>query len=559
MDTQTALGEVTDPSGEQNWLGEAATRRMCAGALIDEPFRDTLLGNVYNDRSRRVAPSYGFDLISVLHYAWRAWWLEFCLRCLLLAAVAVAFVRAPLDTIIALSMLTLWYLVRSLPDLTEKYTGYYIRGEGYEPEIRRIEFRGRSHGFAVLVSLVVLATAMALSLSVSNRSGSTATWVAKTGLTSAAVIAASWAGLVAAATLIRLWWLRRLRIADPERPRRLGARMKVIDQQQSHPLTVYSGFRPFVGSGATVLSWSFAQRLVPEIADEGTPKEFADPPFRTTKLVKCLWKEIASLCTDSDPETALPGLEVAHSIFIEGAHAESSALLTRSTFSTRTVQAEILKAIRNPGGAIRHYLACRVASWGGEVVTTVHVHASLQGRTLYLEFATQALLPTRARYHLVDQPSMTGPAALAKGVAGSLVRLPEELWAVPRVLGGPTQIWAAIRPRKDRTFRRRDNMRADIGAAMSAREAAAVEAKESYFQTQDIWQHSKIIERRLIATVADFLAAHNVDTAEFLDRATTILNNGIMNMGSGNVNVTGSAVGDQSNVTNQGPASGNKS
>ena len=59
--------------------------------------------------------------------------------------------------------------------------------------------------------------------------------------------------------------------------------------------------------------------------------------------------------------------------------------------------------------------------------------------------------------------------------------------------------------------------------------------------------------------MADFLAAHNVDTAEFMDRATTILNNGIMNTGSGDVNVTGSAVGDQSNVTNQGPASGNKS
>ena len=124
-------------------MSEAATRRMCAGVLTDEPFRDILLGNVYNDNPAGFAPSYGFDLISVLHYAWRAWWLEFCLRCLLLAAVAVAFVRAPLDTIIALSMLTLWYLVRSLPDLTEKYTGYYIRGEGYEPEI------GGSHSAAV--------------------------------------------------------------------------------------------------------------------------------------------------------------------------------------------------------------------------------------------------------------------------------------------------------------------------------------------------------------------------------------------------------------------------
>jgi len=31
---------------------------------------------IYNDRTRRVAPSYDYDLAMVLQEAWQAWWLE---------------------------------------------------------------------------------------------------------------------------------------------------------------------------------------------------------------------------------------------------------------------------------------------------------------------------------------------------------------------------------------------------------------------------------------------------------------------------------------------------
>ena len=53
-----------------------ATRHLCAGVYVDHKYCTTILRNVYFDRSRRLAPSYGFELLSVLVHARRAWLLD---------------------------------------------------------------------------------------------------------------------------------------------------------------------------------------------------------------------------------------------------------------------------------------------------------------------------------------------------------------------------------------------------------------------------------------------------------------------------------------------------
>lgn len=335
--------ELSDPviiPADEPGAGQAATRRMCAGVLTDESFRNKLLRKVYNDRTRRVAPSYGFDIVIVLRYAWRAWWLDFILRCVLLAALAVALTSTALDTLIAISGLTIWLMLRKIPGWADGLTRYYYGGEGPESDIRRIESSGRTLGLVALVSLMILAVCMALSLSSSNRTGSTAGWVTRTGLTGAAVITLTWAALVAVTALIRLSWLRSLRLADPERPRRLGRRMTVIDTQQHHPLTVYSGSHPFIGSGTTAVSWSFAQRLVRDRSLQiGPDVEYEVPPFTTVELVGELREGISRLCVEMDPETALPGLDVADNIFVEGTNAMASSLIGVNPFDQRAVRA----------------------------------------------------------------------------------------------------------------------------------------------------------------------------------------------------------------------------
>lgn len=201
----------------------------------------------------------------------------------------------------------------------------------------------------------------------------------------------------------------------------------------------------------------------------------------------------------------------------------------------------------------RHYLASRVESWGGEIVTSIFVHVSLQGRTLYLEFATYALLPTDPGYRVIDEVGGTSIGATGKAIAKTLFTMPQQLMSALRVVWAPAQLLAALRPKKDGTGSA--VKRVDIGAKVSAREIAAEESDQSYFQYQDVLQHSKIIERRLIAAVGGFLTELGIDTSEFWQRATTILNNGIINTGSGSVTAANTTFGSNSAVNPDASAS----
>jgi len=119
--------------------------------------------------------------------------------------------------------------------------------------------------------------------------------------------------------------------------------------------------------------------------------------------------------------------------------------------------------------------------------------------------------------------------------------------AIRRVARAPGQLWVAVRPRPDQTSKTRASI--NIGTAISAREQASADADGSYFQFQDILQHSKIIERRLIAAVEDYLTELGVDTSEFSARVQAILNQGIINTGPGTINISDSAIGENATVT----------
>ncbi len=49
-----------------------ATRHLCAGAYLDEAFRDVALSEVYHRPGRAVALSFGFSLTPVLAHCLRS-------------------------------------------------------------------------------------------------------------------------------------------------------------------------------------------------------------------------------------------------------------------------------------------------------------------------------------------------------------------------------------------------------------------------------------------------------------------------------------------------------
>jgi len=543
-----------DPPGApsyQGWLDSAADRRMCAGTYLDPDFRDHVLRDVYNNRGRRVAPSYGYNVVLVLRHAWRAWWLETCQHLFMLVVLGLALAFRPLDALAAVDVLVIWHLLRRWVIWAVQYNGY---GDQRNPLLlaRQLQFRGKLLKFSLsssLITLLVLVVAAA-------HQGGIGPWPVHAVLCVAGMVFVL-AAIVAVTAALRVICLGRLR-ASARGARRLSRRMGVIDRQQRHPFIVYAGYKPFIGSGNNIRSWSFAQRLVhADHSGIGPGLEFSDPPFTAQKLVDRLRERISALKDESNPETRLPGLHVTDRVFVEGTLAGRFNRALASDPESGDVERAIAEAIARPSDVARHYLAARVESWAGEIVTSVFVHVSLQGRTLYLEFATYALLPTRPEFHVVDEIGGTGGRAIARAVRTGLACLPQQLLAARRLAHAPVQLRTALRPGRDRTPKA--SLRADIGAMSCARETAMAgadgepggETEGSYFQFQDVIQHSKIIERRLIAAVDDYLKDVGVDTSEFVQRAMAILNSGVINTGSGTVNVVNSAVGDQPNVNIQ--------
>jgi hypothetical protein len=533
-----------------------AARRLAAGTYRDRDFRDHVLRDIYNEHTRRVAPSHGFDLVLVIRHAWTAWWLEAGQQLLLLIVLGCWFAVRPLDAFIALDLLVISDLLRRWLSWVLEYLGYgghrdpaHDRPE--QVRERNLSLRGRLLKRFLAGALTVLVALLLISAASRRTQMSTVSWATATMLTVAGIII-TLVAVIAVTAAVRAWRLTRLRFAVPCRRARPGRRMRAIEQQQRHPVTVHSGFKPFLGSGKKMRGWSFAQRLVranPESTGPG--REFDRPPFTTSRLVSRLREVIAALQHDDNPQTCLPELRVVDCVFVEGTRTACvSGALAAGPESDEVKQA-IADAIARPSGVARHYLCAQVVSWGGEVVTTVFVHVSLQGRTLYIEFATFAIYPVRPEYgtHQVGGRH----AAECVGVIGAAVAgLPARLLEIKRLVSAPAMLLPALRAASARAPMAAP--RGDIGAKSSVRENAMIEppteyrdeSESGYFQSQDIAQHSKIIERRLIAALDDYLVEFGVDSSEFVQRTTAILNNGILNTGSGTINAENTAVGENS-------------
>lgn len=74
--TPTLQATASRPREQSQDSDSQATRHLCAGVYVDRPFRDLVIRKVHNNSPRRVAPSYGFDLVPVVRHAWRSWYLD---------------------------------------------------------------------------------------------------------------------------------------------------------------------------------------------------------------------------------------------------------------------------------------------------------------------------------------------------------------------------------------------------------------------------------------------------------------------------------------------------
>ena len=517
-----------------------ATRHLSAAAYLDEDFCRVALDEVYHQPRRLVAPSYGFDLITVLGHCRRAERIAL-VRDAILAGILVV---SACVSYLALIAVVSWLIQVQLVVATARLVRDALRElrHGTPQSFNRLLVRALLIVLALGV-LFGLSTLLAL-LAFAGPIGSTdpadpLVQGIGTGVTILALLIV--VSVPLAANIVRQYQVDGL---VPGRPGALPAstrRLVDIQHQQTGNAVAYSGYRQFVGSGWEIETSGFAQRLVRRDNGAVEPtreadREFEEPPFTAAELIAYLDGQLRPLITDSLPERQIPGLSIEDRVFIAG---------TEVTYLSPFASAEyVAHVVRNPTSPTRHYLACQVVSWDGELVTNVYVHVAVQGRTLYLEVSSWFLPPCADKYRVVDQVGGVGAMAYVRAIWRGLVDAPRIVAKAPvnLVRLGVRAITTAMADPTPGPVPRGY----DYGARVSLRELGSADGFRVDLLAHDVHKYVQVVERRVVAAVLDFLEDRGVDTAEYRQRATTILNNnGVMNTGSGTTHISQSAVGHQ--------------
>ncbi|HEU5127501.1 MAG TPA: hypothetical protein VFU12_05875 [Glycomyces sp.] len=506
----------------------SATVHLCAGVYLDEEFRNRVLRDVYHRPHRALAPNPGADAVPVVQHALRARRITLVRAAVTLVLALLALVIAPGSILAAIAILMVWQLVVSTARLTVDAARYTRTGEG-RPWRLAIRF--------VLTALLAAAAAFlltatgALALASGLEDASTASTQAPPS-GGAEVSPVLWLVLLALITVgFELGAVHLLKTVpdSAEPPAGHDPRLGRIAANRDPQVVNYAADRsPFVGSGTELATWQFALPLRPKRGPAGD-HDRPWPHFDTVSLSRHVKDAIAELAHDTSHSRHLPGLRLTDHVFVSGHDTvqptHGVGELAASGYPHRSLQ----EVQNDPTTPIRHYLRCQIVSWDGELVTTVFMHTALQGETLYLEFSSFMLPPTKAAYHAFGRESLGRTAAMAWGAVRSLVRL-------PAVTGRGIADLAAV---AREGLRRRGQSGApqwavrgsdDFGAEFGIRELGSDEDEHHYFQHRDVVKYTKILERQLLATVVDYLS-DKIDVAELTNRAETIINAGVVNYG----------------------------
>ncbi|WP_405094429.1 hypothetical protein [Micromonospora sp. NBC_01412] len=521
--TGPAAGPPAPPRIPPPPAASNTTRHLCAGAYLDEEFQRACLAEVYGRRAHLIAPSYGFDLVTVLGQCLQARQITILRDAMTLVLLVPLACVAPLGTGFAIIGLLLIYLVTSIQQIIENTARELRQGQSASSGI--IFSRAMAVLFRLLGAVIVLNLLGRFmdELDDSSRTGSYSGGYPESplvGIFPGFVMALLvMFGPPVVASLARQSQLNQFAPGRTPAPPARSKRFDEIRRQESGNTIAFSGPWPFIGSGSVLTNWGFAQRLVRAgnpltgLAPE-TEREFPTAPFSAAELVAHLRGELSTLARAQEAEQQLAGLTVVDRVVLAGTEVGHLAPYTDP--------AHLLAIIRQPTASARHYLVCQVVSWHGELVTTVYVHVAVQGRSLYMGFTSTALPPCDERFRVIDQVGETGAAAYLRAGVRGLLDAPTTIVRAPlnlaRNWGGSLKdsSWFKF----NESFRRGY----DHGARVSVRELAMAADTRHHLQTQEIDKYQRIIERRLLAAALDFLESRGVDTSEYRQRATVLLN-----------------------------------
>ncbi|WJK36645.1 hypothetical protein [Solwaraspora sp. WMMA2065] len=506
----------------------SATRHLVVGAYLDERFCRAALREVYDQPTRAVAPSYGFDLGTVLGHCRQAG------RILTIRDSVIVGVLLLSLCIGGFGILATGMLLGAVQSVVS--TIRLVRDSLHRTAVDESRRLSRIVGSAAasLVSIGAFWLFLALLFGSASLLVTSQAFQGEDPVTSLLVVVHIGAvmalcaafGPTVVANIVR--WHEAAQHGPASRPPAppSDGRIQEILRQQGGNTIVYSGYSPFVGSGKVLGISDLAVRMIRpqqgfDDRSSESQREIDELPFAAEQLVGYVRDRLATLSQADSPEHLLPGLTVVDKVFTAGTETTELAQMTWGP--------TMVDIIRQPRDARRHYLACQVTSWRGELVTTVYAHFALQGRTLYLEIATCALAPCRDEYRIVDDVSSIGLLPYARAALSGLAESPQVVAMAPVNLAR-TVVRSLIR--RVATSRSALPYGIDRGARVGVRELATFDEVRNDFQNQDVAKYQEIVTRRLVAATLDFLVEQGVDVTEFRQRANVLINSGFYAVGN---------------------------
>jgi hypothetical protein len=520
MTAQTLQPRPPDPSRTRApvraYARTKATRLLSAGTYLDPGYRGTVIQELLTNRFRVVAPSYGYDAVSVLAHALAAR----RLRRLQLGVGA--------GSVVLLLVLTMQGVLSAF--FAVLLMCWVLWAVAY---LRRI---------------VTLHTLMVRLKGTGADGGFEGAWPRNSSLTESLirkidseqsaddslVFYGGYRPFVGAGVPVRDWANAQLLLGAPI--------VRFVPKDRAAAADHGRG-RDAEGTGPG-LDTEERRRVVPFTADEITG-------YAARRMA-------AELREEARRDERVEGLTVERRRFTTAIRTNDR---TRGPGWSRLPGLDDLPDVhwREDYDSAREYLCVRVGSWNEELVTSIFVGFDIKGNTLHTEFHTYLLGPLVGDFHLVDRLPDTFDSRLAVRVAWDMVK------AAPRRVVGlcllplgvvpgrllPTALRALVRPRRGASPVRingpaaaADNSESRLGryaikavncgALKSIREMATNDGYHHFFQQSDALKYTQIVERRLLETIRTFLHEHNVDLTDH-DRAQ----NNILNYEDKSMNVTG--------------------
>ena len=317
-------------------------------------------------------------------------------------------------------------------------------------------------------------------------------------------------------------------------------RLEQIEEFGRSNVCVYSSYAPFVGHGRMLEAWSVALDIHRPATDR------AAEPFTATDIHDFVLARMR--------EIPVGKVEVTDRIYVDGRDIRGDRRFLASELSVPRAHVDptLLRSLTvEPEDRARPYLSFQVSGWRGQLVLSVFLRFVVTSKELFVEVSHSLLTPVRDEFQVVDRllphPNLRQAAFI---VGRSTVLLPMLLVRAPvafiRFLISPFS--SALRSARQRR-EILGALRFNYGAPVSPRETVSDPRYQRYFQELDKALYAKVLEKRLLHAIVEFLDSRGIDTSEFNERKQTIENHGVYVADGGTFTADSVAAGQGARAT----------